>query len=56
MVAGAIFAEVGVSLFVAGATFCEISRDSRSAKCCFFPCKVRRLDGTGKVTEAAGAR
>ena len=32
-VAGPIFGEVGVSLFVAGAAFREILGDSRSAKC-----------------------
>ena len=34
-VAGAVFGEVGVSLFVAGAAIREILGDSRSAKCCF---------------------
>ena len=33
--AGAIFGEVEVSLFVAGAVFGEIWNDSRSAKCFF---------------------
>ena len=54
--AGAIFGEVGVSLFAAGAKFCEISKDSRSAKCCVFPYKTRLQDGAGKLSEAAGAR
>ena len=38
--AGAVFGEVGVSLFVAGAGFREIWIDSRSAKCCIFPYKI----------------
>ena len=37
--AGAVFGEVGVSLFVAGAAFREILGDSRSAKCCIFHTK-----------------
>ena len=75
-VAGAAFGGVGLSLFLAGATFGEILIDSRSAKCCIFPYKMRlqggidsrsaklcifpykmrRRDGTGKLSEAAGAR
>ena len=36
-VAGAVFGDLGVSLFVAGAVFGEIwVVDSRSAKCCNF--------------------
>ena len=54
--AGAIFGEVGVSLFVAGAALGEILIDSRSAKCCIFSYKMRLQDGTSKVSEAAGAR
>ena len=54
--AGAVFGEVGVSLFVAGAAFCEILGDSRGAKCCICPYKMRLEDGTSKVSEAAGAR
>ena len=38
-VAGAVFGEVGVSLFVAGAALREILGDSRSAKCCIFHTK-----------------
>ena len=34
--AGALFGDLGVSLFVAGAAFGEIWVDSRSAKCCNF--------------------
>ena len=55
-VAGAVFGEVGVWLFVAGAAFGDILGDSRSAKCCIFPYKMRLQDGTSKVSEAAGAR
>ena len=36
--AGAVFGEVEVSLFVAGAVFGEIWNDSRSAKCCMHLC------------------
>ena len=39
-VAGAVFAEVGVSLFVAGAAFGDILGDSRGAKCCIFQYKI----------------
>ena len=42
--------------FVAGAAFRAILGDSRSAICCIFPYKMRLQDGTGKVSEAAGAR
>ena len=55
-VAGAVFAEVGVSLFVAGAALGEILIDSRSGKCCIFQYKMRLQGGTRKVSEAAGAR
>ena len=55
-VAGAVFGEVGVLLFVAGAALGEILIDSRSAKCCIFPYKMRLQGGTRKVSEAAGAR
>ena len=55
-VAGAVFGEVGVWLFVAGAAFRAILGDSRSAKCCIFQYKMRLQDGTSKVSEAAGAR
>ena len=55
-VAGAVFGEVGVRLFVAGAAFRAILGDSRSAKCCIFPYKMRLQAGTMKVSEAAGAR
>ena len=39
-VAGAVFGEVGVLLFVAGAALGEILIDSRSAKCCIFQYKI----------------
>ena len=55
-VAGAVFGEVGVWLFVAGAAFGDILGDSRSAKRCIFPYKMRLQDWTSKVSEAAGAR
>ena len=54
--AGVIFAEIGVSLFVAGAALGEILINSRSAKCCIFPYKMRVQGGMRKVSEAAGAR
>ena len=54
--AAAVFGEVGVSLFVAGAALPEILVDSRSVKCCIFQYKMPVQDGTGKVSEAAGAR
>ena len=38
--AGAVFGEVEVSLFVAGEVFGEIWNDSRSAKCCIFQYKM----------------
>ena len=39
--AGAVFGEVQMSLFVAGAVFGEILRDSRSRKSCIFNTKWR---------------
>ena len=38
--AGAVFGEVALSLFVAGAVFREIWNDSRSATCCIFQYKM----------------
>ena len=38
--AGTVFGEVQVSLFVAGAAFGEIWNDIRSAKCCIFQNKM----------------
>ena len=55
-VAGAVFGEVGVLLFVAAAALGEILIDSRNAKCRIFPYKMRLQGGTRKVSEAAGAR
>ena len=49
--AGAVFGEGGVSLFVAGAAFREILIDSRSAKCCICPYKVRLQDAKSKVSK-----
>ena len=57
--AGAVFGEVGVSLFVAGAALGEILIDSRSAgarNVVFCHIKMRLQGGTRKVSEAAGAR
>ena len=39
-VPGAVFGEVGVWLFVAGAAFGDILGDSRSPKCCIFQYKI----------------
>ena len=47
--AGTVFGDVGVSLFVAGAALGEILRDSRSAKCWIFPYKMR-LGGGCEMT------
>ena len=44
--AGTVFGEVGVLLFVAGATFRRILRDSRSAKRCIFHTKcISKMGG-----------
>ena len=50
----AIFGEGGMSFFVAGTALRAILGDSRSAKCCIFPYKMRLQDATSKVSEAAG--
>ena len=42
--------------FRGSAALGEILIDSRSAKCCIFPYKMLLQGGTGKVSEAAGAR
>ena len=55
-VTAAVFGDVGLSLFVASTALREILIDSRSAKCCVFPYKMPLQDGTGKLSEAAGAR
>ena len=51
---GAGFGEIAMSLFVAGAVFGELSSDSRSAKRCNFPHKMRLESGKGKLGERAG--
>ena len=53
-VAGAVFAEVGLSLFVAGAAFGDILGDSRSAKCCIFQYQNRLQDRTSIRLRSAG--
>ena len=55
-VAGAVFGEVGMWLFAAGAACRAILGDSRSAKFCIFSYKMHFHDGTSQVSEAAGAR
>ena len=54
--AGAVFGEVRVGLFVAGAALRDILGDSRRAKCCILQYKIVSKIGTSKVPEAAGAR
>ena len=51
-VAGAIFGEVGVPVFVACAPFGAIWGDSRSAKCCF--ARTKRIAKMGRVNSAKG--
>ena len=51
-VAGAIFGEVGVPVFVACAPFGAISGDSRSAKYCFS--RTKRIAKMGRVKSAKG--
>ena len=55
-VAGAIFGDVAVSLFVAGVVFSEIWVDSRRAKFCTFPFKMRLRSAQSNLGERAGAR
>ena len=43
-----------VPLFVAGAVLGEIWKDSRSAKCCIFQCKMVVLSAKSKLCCAAG--
>ena len=50
--AGAVFGEVEVSLFVAGAVFGEMWNDRRSAKCCNFQYKLRAV-GVKGITSVA---
>ena len=54
-VAGAVFGDLGVSLFVAGAAFGEIWVDSRSAKRCNFQYKMRCRGGKSKLCERTGS-
>ena len=49
--AGAVFGDLGVSLFVAGAVFGEIWVDSRSAKCCNFQYKMRLRSAKSNLGE-----
>ena len=55
-VAGAAFGDFGVSFFVAGAVFGEIWVDSRSAKCCNFQYKMRLRSAKSNLGERADAR
>ena len=50
----AVFGEVRVSLFVAGAVFGEIWNDSRSAKCCIFQYKMLVVGVKGNLGCEAG--
>ena len=52
--AGAVFGEVRVPLFVAGAVFGEIWNDSRSAKCCIFQYKMLVVGVKGNLGCEAG--
>ena len=54
-VAGAVFGDLGVSFLVAGAVFGEIWVDSRSAKCCNFQYKMRCRGGKSKLCERTGS-
>ena len=53
--AGAVFGDLAVSLFVAGAVFGEIWVDSRSARCCNFQYKMRCRGGKSKLCERTGS-
>ena len=53
-VAGAVFGEVQVSLFVAGATFREMWNDSWSAKCCIFQYKMLAASAKSSLGCEAG--
>ena len=55
-VADAAFGDVGMSLFVAGTVFGEIWVDSRSAKCCNFQYNLRLQSAKSNLGERAGAR
>ena len=52
--AGAVFAEVELSFFVAGAVFGEIWNDSRSAKCCIFQYRMLVKSAKSNLGCAAG--
>ena len=52
--AGAVFGEVQVPLFVAGATFREMWNDSRSAKCCIFQYKMLVVSAKTNLGSEAG--
>ena len=52
--AGAVFGEVALSLFVAGAIFREIWNDSRSAKCCNFQYKMLVASAKSNLSHEAG--
>ena len=54
--AGAVFGDRAVSLFVAGAVFGEIWVDSRSVTWCNFQYKMRLRSAKSKLGEWAGAR
>ena len=53
--AGAVFGDLAVSFFVAGAAFAEIWVDSRSAKCCNFQYKMRCRGRKSKLCERTGS-
>ena len=52
--AGAVFGEVALSLFVAGAVFREIWNDSRSAKRCNFENKMLVASAQSNLGREAG--
>ena len=52
--AGAVFGEVQLSLFVAGAASGEIWNDSRSRKCCIFPYAMFVVSAKSKLGCEAG--
>ena len=52
--AGAVFGEVEVSLFVVGAVFGEIWNDSRRAKCCIFQKKMLVASAKSNLACEAG--
>ena len=54
--AGAVFGDLGVKLFVAATVFGEIWVDSRSAKCCNFQYKMRLQSAKSNLGEWARVR